>query len=255
MAQNIQILAGEKTYLHGSYSRPVEDSTVDRDTLLIIMLHSFPGNKNGPEKLYLDLEFLLRDKGYHTFRFDFRGCGESEGQEEDFMIATACEDFKSVTHWAKQQNYTRFIVVGEGIGATVALLNASPDIACHVLLWPALNLAEAVTQNFNGNTLDETAIKRGYTMVNDTRVGLSLLREMKKISLKHAIKEIQNPVLVMHGAKDTIAPIEHLDLLRADITAKRVEITSFHDGVHGLPALNHRKTMYYHITQFIEKYA
>lgn len=58
----------------------------------------------------------------------------------------------------------------------------------------------------------------------------------------------------MHGAQDKVSPIEQLDMFRACAGHRRVEITSFQDGTHGLPQENHRKSMFFHIRQFIEKY-
>ncbi len=254
MAQNIQLLVGEKTYIHGSFSRPVEDSTVDRDSLLILMAHGFPGDKNGHEKLYLDLEFLLRDKGFHTLRFDFRGCGESEGREEEFTFSSACEDFKAVLRWAKEKNYTRFVYIGEGLGATVTLMNGNTDVTCYILLWPVMDPAQDIRLNFGVDTLDEGAKRNGYTVHYDHRIGLPFLKEMAKLNIALTLKDIKAPVLVMHGARDAVVPIEQLEILRTHIGSRRVEITSFHDGSHGLPSLTHRKTLYYHVKQFIEKY-
>ena len=63
------------------------------------------------------------------------------------------------------------------------------------------------------------------------------------------------PTLILQGVRDEITPIETLDLARGHIRSKRLEITTFHDGEHGLHKLNHRKSMFFHITQFIEKFA
>jgi pimeloyl-ACP methyl ester carboxylesterase len=255
MAQNVQILAGEKIYIHGSYSRPTEDSLAELEELLILMVHGFPGNKNAHGNLFHDIEFLLRDKGYHTLRFDFRGCGESDGREEDFTLAGANEDFQNVLFWARDRGYKRFIVIGEGLGATVALMNVDHTVAASVLLWPFIDLPRIAKTNYRPEAIEEPSIKAGYVLMENQRIGLDFIKEMQKSNLVFALKDLKIPLLIMHGSADETSPIDQLDLLRAHAAAKRIEITSFHDGTHGLPQLNHRKTMYYHISQFIEKYA
>ncbi len=254
MAQNVQILAGDQTYIQGSYSKPTEDSVAEREELLVLMVHGFPGNKNTQNNLFHDIEFLLRDKGYHTLRFDFRGCGESDGREEDFTLAGANEDFQNVLFWARDRGYKRFITIGEGLGATIGLMNVDHTVTASILLWPYIDLPRIAKSVYHPENIEAQWLKAGYVLMDNKRVGLNFIKELQKTALVLLLKEIKIPLLVMHGAADDTSPIDQLDLLRAHAGAKRVEITSFHDGTHGLPQLNHRKTMYYHITQFIEKY-
>lgn len=255
MAQNVKILAGEKTYIHGSYSRPTEDSLAEMEELLIIMLHGFPGDKNAQGNLFHDLEFLLRDKGYHTLRFDFRGCGESDGRSEDFNLTSAGEDYANIISWAWEKGYKRFLTIGEGLGAVIPVLYPKEEVFAGVMLWPFLDLPRIAKTTYRPEQIEEQWIKAGYILKDDQRVGISLIKEMQGMNMPVRLRETKVPILVMHGAEDEISPIDQLDLLRAHAASRRVEITSFHDGTHGLPALNHRKTMYYHIQQFIEKYA
>jgi pimeloyl-ACP methyl ester carboxylesterase len=255
MAEKVEIRAGDKAYIRAAHSKPTEESVAERDELLIVMVHGFPGDKNVHGNLFLDLEFLLRDKGYHTLRFDFRGCGESDGREEDFTLSSAGEDFQNVLFWAKDQGYKRFVTIGEGLGAAFCLLNIDEQTACSILLWPYLDLPRIAKTLFRPEAIEEQWLKAGYILKDGKRIGINLIKEMQKHDIVFAMKEAKIPMLVMHGAEDKISPIEQLDLLRAHVGSKRVEITSFLDGEHGLSGLNHRKTMYYHVTQFIEKYA
>jgi pimeloyl-ACP methyl ester carboxylesterase len=255
MAQKVEILAGNKAYIRAAYSKPTEESMALRDELLVLMVHGFPGDKNVHGNLFLDLEFLLRDKGYHTLRFDFRGCGESDGREEDFTLSSAGEDFQNVLFWAKDQGYKRFITIGEGLGGAFCLLNIDHHSVCSILLWPYLDLPHIAKTLFRPEAIEEQSLKAGYILIGGKRIGIDLIKEMQKHDIVFAMKEAKIPLLVLHGAEDKTSPIEQLDLLRAHVGPKRLEITSFHDGEHGLTGLNHRKTMYYHIIQFIEKYA
>ena len=94
----------------------------------------------------------------------------------------------------------------------------------------------------------------GYITMDDQRIGLPFLKELAKTDIIYALKETYMPTLIMQGAKDDITPASQLDFARTYIPSKRIEITTFQDGGHGLEQLNHRKMMFYHTMQFMEKF-
>lgn len=254
MTQKIQIIAGQDQHL-GALYRPCDDKNLpDRSELLIVMVHGFPGHKASNNDLYGDLEFLLADKGYHMLRFDFRGCGESDGKQEQFSIASAGEDFINVMQWAKGKDYKRFIFIGEGLGGTISLMNLGLNTQALVLLWPVLNVKDYYEQNFRNRELDADGKARGYIDHEGNKYGLEFLLEMKKTSMNEKLRDAFMPTLILHGALDNKIPVSQLDMARDHMNARRLEITTFHDGEHGLQKLNHRKMMFYHILQFVEKY-
>lgn len=255
MTKNVQIPAGEDTYIQAIHSRPTEDSSAEWDSLLVIMLHDFPGSRNSKGNIFHDLEFLLRDKGYHTLRFDFRGCGESGGREEEFTLAVAGEDFQAALGWARENGYRRFIMIGEGLGAGVLLMNPVPATLCAILLWPMIDFPLIARTAFNTDDVEPDSAGASYITLSGHRIGLGLLHELYYTDIRPYLEKPQCATLVMHGVMDEIAPIDQLELLREDTANfQRLEITTFQDGAHGLLHLNHRKAMYFHIGQFIEKY-
>ena len=254
MAENIQIRAGGGQYIQGLHAFPKERSYSNIDKLLVVMLHDFPGNKDGYEGLSRDLSVQIADKGYHTFRFDYRGCGESDGREEDFTLAGGSHDLQHVIRWAKSKGYERFILISEGLGAPVALQAVPDQTLCMIMMWPMIDLPLIAKQAFNADNIEQEWKKAGYMLINEHRVGMPFMKELKMTTLSGELKRLKKPLLIMHGSKDETSPISQLDLVRQHTNARRVEITSFHDGTYGLPQENHRKTMAYHIMQFIEKY-
>lgn len=254
MARNVQIPAGEDTYIQAIHSRPTEDSSAEWDSLLVIMVHDFPGDRNSRGNVFHDLEFLLRDKGYHTLRFDFRGCGDSGGKEEDFTLTSAGEDFQAVVGWAREAGYRRFILVGEGLGAGIFLMNMIPGVLCAIMLWPKIDFPLIARTAFSTENVEPDSAGASYVVLDGHRIGLGLLHELYYTDIRPHLEKMECPVLVMHGVMDEISPIDQLDLLRESaFNCPRLEITSFQDGTHGLPQLNHRKAMYFHMAQFIEK--
>jgi pimeloyl-ACP methyl ester carboxylesterase len=246
---------GQDQELHALHGVPGEAAIGHLEKTLLLMTHGFPGHKNGQENVFATLEELAGDRGFHTLRFDFRGCGASDGAEEDFTLAGAGEDFQHVLFWAKQKGYEHFIMAGEGLGATIALMHTNMSVSGNILLWPVLDTKAYAHGLSGGDSIAVKPDKDGYIDVDGFRISNQFLNELKKTDLLYAIKEAFAPTLVMHGADDKMAPASSLDILRDNTPSKRVEITVFHEGDHGLNDPRHRKMVFYHILQFLEKYA
>lgn len=261
MAERIYIYTGVNEQLSALYSVPEktppepspapDENAVDT---LLVMVHGFPGHKAGNNDLYGDLEFMLADKGHHVLRFDFRGCGHSDGKEEAFTFKNAADDLRNIVKWGKERGYKKFFIIAEGLGATITIMNISKDICGLILLWPILDVQLYYTSNFASLEVDDDFQDKKYLKVNKHRYGVDFIRELKQGQLVTDLHNVSMPTLILHGARDEIVPIEHLDLARRYMNARRVEITTFHDGEHGLQKLSHRKMMFYHITQFAAKY-
>ncbi|MEZ5814708.1 MAG: alpha/beta fold hydrolase [Alphaproteobacteria bacterium] len=255
MATPVQIPAGESLYIHGLHSKPDGDPPEGQDKILVIMVHGFPGNKESHGNVFANLDHILSDKHYHTLRFDFRGCGASDGQAEDFTTDSAMQDFLNVLVWAKNQGYEHFMFICEGLGATIALMNAPEQALCYVLLWPVLDPPLVAKNIFKAGQIEDEWKKTGYVLIGEDRVGIPFIEQLEKIEITDAIGDLNKPVLIMHGAADETSPISQLDIARANAGTRRMEITSFQDGTHGLPQPNHRRSMFFHIAQFMEKYS
>jgi len=255
MFKTIEILSENEEYLRCRIVEPDLDEKVGLNHLLIFMVHGFPGNKDGQGDVFNDLAFLLKDKGFHSLSIDLRGCGESDGLQEKFTLSTARADLQATLEWAKSQGYERFIFIGEGLGAILPLMDLNDEVVCFILLWPILDLSYTAKVIFNAEEIKDESKKAGYIVKDKNRIGIPFVDELQKTDITHILQEVDRPLLVMHGAADKVAPIDRLDYLRGYVKSRRVEITSFQDGTHGLPALNHRKAMHFHILQFIEKYA
>jgi len=98
-----------------------DDLAPDEKRAAFIVMHGFGGYKDGPE--HQAQARILCEWGYVALRFDFRGCGESEGErgrlivEEEVRDAIAAFEFLE-THEAVDSKRIGFY--GDSMGATVA---------------------------------------------------------------------------------------------------------------------------------------
>lgn len=255
MSNSISININDKQAITAIHKKPSEKSLEELRRKLVVMIHGFPGHKSGHSDLYADLEFILVDKGFHTFRFDFIGCGQSDGEQEDFTLTKARECLNAIKLWAKQNGYKELVFISEGIGSTIAILNMEVNVKCQVMLWPGLDPQCLAKNLFHADAISEEDKKQGFVVQDHNRIGLKFIKELHQTNLKPHFRDINTPVLIMHGSADDRFPVDHLNIARQQIVSKRIEITTFHDADHGLPELDHRKSMFFHIVQFLEKFA
>src|SRR2546422_7422383 len=90
----------------------------------VIACHGLAASKDSDKYLLLGAE--LPAAGLALARFDFRGCGESSGIEEETTIATRVEDLEAVL---------KFLALHRRLDGRLGLLGSSPG--AYVALHPA----------------------------------------------------------------------------------------------------------------------
>ena len=253
MQESIEIYSGDnRETISAIHAKPTGHVKLERVQTLVIMAHDFPGSKESHNDFFGDLEFLFTNLGYQTLRFDFRGCGQSQGQESNFLVSTAKEDFQAVLQWGKNQGFKNLIFVGEGIGAAICLSNVTSSaipVLCSLLFWPALDLRSLAAERFsNSANQDRRVFSWGYD------INHSLVEELQKSDMQAVLSSVKHPLLVQMGSEDKIVSSEHLEFLKEHSKAQRIDITSYQQGNYGLTDNKHRKMIFFHAGQFAERY-
>ncbi|MCB9988252.1 MAG: alpha/beta fold hydrolase [Rhodospirillales bacterium] len=227
------------------------------DKTLAILAHGFPGGHiECHGHIFADLENICHNRKIDTLCFDFRGCGDSDGQSEDFTLTAARQDFQTVLNWAKKQGYHKFFYIGEGLGAAIALMNADENLKGLVMLWPLLDFRKTVFRDFFDAVQTPVSRQNQSITMEGYKVGLPLLNELLTTTIAPFLEKIRAPILIQHGDADTAAPITQLDLLRRHTQkSRRVDITSYEKGEHGLPLIGERRMIFHHVEQFLKTYS
>src|SRR5579885_3727139 len=93
-----------------------------------LVLHGFGGNKETGGSVWAAKQ--LAAWGYVTMRFDFRGCGESEGQRGWIICLDQVADTRNaVTYMASRPEVdpARIGLIGSSFGAAVAVYTGGVD--------------------------------------------------------------------------------------------------------------------------------
>jgi fermentation-respiration switch protein FrsA (DUF1100 family) len=159
----------------------------------VIACHGLSASKDSDK--YLLLGDALSAAGLALARFDFRGCGESSGREEDTTIATRIEDVEVVLGYLEGHPRLdgRIGLLGSSLGGFVALFIARYRPDTPVVTW---NAPASLTELANDDLRDNRGLgvpfaieyMRGHYALAPTGV------------TRH---------LVVHGDADDVVSLEH----------------------------------------------
>jgi len=199
---------------------------------LVVLIHGFGGTKSN--RRFVRLARALVDEGVSVFRFDFAGCGDSEGELENFTVKKGVSDLnfaiKAILKEADIDAH-RVAFVAESLGGVVAVLfkNQFNFSLKTMVLWAPAFCQRKLLRIWHTEKEIEDWRKKGYSIYKDRKVGLAYLKENERKDYSVALRRIDFPILVLHGKKDETVPIEFSkELVRRYKNLKLIELVSDH---------------------------
>jgi len=146
---------------------------------IIIMAHGFTGDKDEWGRFVKAAEEFCKN-GFAVFRFDFSASGESDG--DSITVSQWVDDLKSAINFVKQKSYSNIGLLGLSLGGLCSILAYDENIKTMVL-WAPVTKAKT----------------------------LSKLKEeiQTELNEQEILSKIKCPVLIIHGDKDDVVPVEH----------------------------------------------
>ena len=178
---------------------------------LVVMCHGFGETKTWNS--FIRLARFLEKSEIACFRFDFEGCGDSEGNFEKVTIKKEIDDLKSAIEFIlnKEKNIDkkRIALLGHSMGAAVIVLYAKKSglpIRTLIFWAPALNQKELLTIWSTKEKLRKWK-KKGYITIWDNKVSSNYLKENENKDYSLVLSQIKAPILIISGKKDETVPI------------------------------------------------
>ena len=185
---------------------------------LVILCHGFLSHKDSSK--YKLLSRVFAQESIATVRFDFRGCGESEGLLSESSISRRWRDLQKViaTSLGFGGFDGRLGLLGSSLGGYLALLEVShnPTIRC-VAVWSSpshlLDLAKRLPE------------------VSPVEFSRECYDDLLTVELLSRLENVQR-VLIVHGQEDQQVPSEH--------ASKLYEVLDEPKALHILEGADHR---------------
>lgn len=164
---------------------------------LVVLCHGLFSYKNSSK--YIEIGRVFAEAGIATIRFDFRGCGESEGLAAESTVSWRWRDLQQII--ARAGGLRRFngrlALLGSSLGGYLALLEASRDslIRC-VSVW-------STPSHFRD-------LERRLLVVGS--VSPHFVEDLRRQELLSHISEVGR-VLILHGAEDDLVAPSHAEAI------------------------------------------
>lgn len=189
----------------------------DKKAPVVVICHGYASSKDSESQL--DLRPKLLKAGLSVFTFDFTGSGESRGSIEDLTPNTGIDDLKSaVANLGKVE----FALFGSSFGGYVALRYA----IANPLLAVALKGSVSDWSSVKSENIDANKMKR-------------FLAEVQRVNLYSEAKNITSPVLITHGDKDDVVPLNQSRDLLKNLGSKNKKLKI----IKGAPHIMRRRFM------------
>jgi exosortase A-associated hydrolase 2 len=117
----------------------------------LVMCDPFAEEKKCAQRVMSEVAWSLAKVGWAVLRFDYRGCGDSEGDFEHFALGHWQEDIIRAVEWVRQRlRPTRWALLGVRLGATLAAQLAEGTLAPDqlILIAPILDGRQYWRENF-----------------------------------------------------------------------------------------------------------
>jgi alpha-beta hydrolase superfamily lysophospholipase len=187
---------------------------------LVILCHGLLSYKDSSK--YRQLAQVFSRESIATVRFDFRGCGESEGLLSESSISRRWKDLQRVIDQSRNlEDFDgRLGLLGSSLGGYLALLEASQNSKVRCAgVWSAPS-----------HLLD---LARRLPEVSPVEFSQECYQDLLKVELLPRLKNVHN-VLIVHGQEDQQVPPAHAWRL--------YEVLDEPKAIHVLEGADHRFT-------------
>jgi len=234
----------------------LSDPTNDKSKPIVVVCHGDFSSKDS--KAYVEIEKALNEKNISTFRFDFSGFGESEGNVENLTVSQGVRDIESAIEFLKASGYSKIGLLGASFGgvASIMVASKSSDLFVLVLKSPVIDYPQNELR-FRGEVRMENWQKLGYIehTSRDGRVSrrnYSFVEDFKNNNTFEVGEKIKAPTIILVGDQDPHVTIKEAQKFSSLLENYKLEIFSGAD--HHFSKPQDFQKMIQNVVDFVASY-
>ncbi len=210
----------------------------------VILCHGLGEGKNEWGGFHRRLSDTLVGAGFATFRFDFRGNGESGGKSIDICTTGEAEDITSAILFIKKAGYRRLGIVGTSFACGPVLLVAPKYqglVRSVVLEYALVDYNSILKPKFAwpkkafGKQSMQMLKEKGYFKIYGERdsfkLGQKFMDDVRRLKPWKEMRKLWIPILYIHGDKDDKVP--YADSVKYSKLGKNSRLETIKGSVHG----------------------
>lgn len=210
----------------------------------IILVHGFGAEKT-EHGMFDAIASRLVWSGYQIYRFDFAGCGESEGDYSLTTLTKQAEDLGNILDFVAAQPATdalRLGLVGMSLGTAVITAFQPKNIKAIVYLGsvsePHKTLKNLFGAGYNPDGLSVRITSEGKRVEMQS----DFWKDSDTYDLPNLIANIQAPILFIHGDQDSKVGVPSAELYLKNANDPK-ELKIIKNADHGFYEPGERKAM------------
>jgi len=222
---------------------------------LVIICHGFQNSKT--DRKFIKLARVLQKEGICVFRFDFEGCGDSEGDPKEITIKNEVADLNSAFKTVQNEfdlDLKRVAFVGASLGNVVTslLLKQYKISAKTLVFWShAFNQRELLKNWYSKEDIREI-MKKGVIYKGDKKIGKNYFLENKNKDYSSALSELKLPILIIHGKEDKDVPLKFSQQLKRK--SKNISLIVLPKANHKFDDFQSQEQLIRHTQKWLRKY-
>ncbi|MFQ5429548.1 MAG: alpha/beta hydrolase family protein [Phycisphaerae bacterium] len=180
---------------------------------VVVCCHGLTGTRVGACYRFVRLARRLEQENIACLRFDFRGCGESDGRFEDVTVARLVEDLRAAVAWldhAPGCDPSRVGIAASSFGALATSLAAAEfgSLRCAVFWAPVADAWTLVDREMTPSAW-ELVRAQGWIDHRGLRMGRAFLDTLPRDNAPEILAARRTPLLIYHGRGDAQVGISH----------------------------------------------
>ncbi len=162
---------------------------------LVILCHGLTGHKSDNARFFVEAARCFATSGLSALRFDYFGCGDSDGDFSEMTPNLKIQNLKDVIEWAQAHGYKKIGVLGMSMSGAVAisaLHQLNPGTVQALVTWSSV-------PRFSDWLKD----KGSSPLLPCWILGDAFYTDRPKVDLPQSYLELDLPKLHVQGTKDT----------------------------------------------------
>lgn len=183
---------------------------------MVIFSHGFGGDMTF--HLFEPIITRLNQNGIGVLRYDFNGCGKSDGEFQDMTVPNEIEDLINVVAYVRQLSVTKSIsLLGHSQGGVVTSMVAGdcgyPQIECEVLLSAASVLRDDALRGMtHGGHFDPWHLDQPtYEVGGGHRIGRPYIQTAMTLPIYETAGKYTGPTMIINGMADVVVPYTYAE--------------------------------------------
>jgi len=175
-----------------------------------LFAHCFTCTKN--IKAAANIGRALAGSGVATFRFDFTGLGESEGEFSETNFSSNVTDLVDAAEFMKGELEAPSIVIGHSLGGAAAIRAAASIGSCRAVVTIAAPAEPGHLIRALKGSLDEIEEEgEAYVTIAGRRLRIKkqFVDDLRKTEMGKAIEGLRRALLIFHSPLDNIVGIDN----------------------------------------------